>query len=199
MVPASYLSTKTLPYGARRVKLAVDLLVGALFFVPLVLLVTVNGVYCLLNGGGLPLVSEPRMGRNGSFKFYKLRVRSRKGQPTRFGEFLRRWGIDEIGQVLNILKRDMSLVGPRPVTPEQHGRYIEIDSRFTQRYGALPGLLGLGIGTVTNRLCVQQEVQDTGLLRLEYDLSYAQEWSWRLEFKAIRVSLVDIVHGHDPS
>jgi lipopolysaccharide/colanic/teichoic acid biosynthesis glycosyltransferase len=105
MVPASYLSTKTrLPLGARCAKHAIDLCVGMLFLVPLVLLLTANGVYCLFNGGGLPLVSEPRMGRNGPFAFYKLRIRSRSGQSTRFGEFLRRWGFDEVGQVLNILR-----------------------------------------------------------------------------------------------
>jgi lipopolysaccharide/colanic/teichoic acid biosynthesis glycosyltransferase len=93
----------------------------------------------------------------------------------------------------------MSLVGPRPVTPEGHDRYVELDPRFTQRYGALPGLLGLGIGTVTNRLCVQQEVQDAGLLRLPYDLMYVQQWSWCLELRAVKVSFVDMLHGHDPS
>ena len=188
-----------LPLYARYAKRAVDLLVVCVFLIPFTVFLLINGCYYLLHGGGHPLVSEPRVGQKGAFAFYKLRIRDRGENPTRLGEFLRRWGIDEIGQILNILRGDMSLVGPRPVTLKEHDYYMEREPNFALRYAVRPGLLGLGIGTVTNHLCIEGDLKDVGLLRLQHDLIYVRQWTPYIELKAMGVSLVDMIHGHDPS
>jgi len=94
---------------------------------------------------------------------FKLRDDAR---CTRVGRFLRRTSIDELPQLWNVLRGDMSLVGPRPSTPAESDL---MDARARQRQDVKPGMTGLW--------------QVSGRSRLEYDemidldLRYAQEWS----------------------
>jgi|SoiMethySBSTD1v2_1073268.scaffolds.fasta_scaffold360800_2 lipopolysaccharide/colanic/teichoic acid biosynthesis glycosyltransferase len=94
---------------------------------------------------------------------FKLRDDAR---CTRVGRFLRRTSIDELPQLWNVLRGDMSLVGPRPSTPAESDL---MDARARQRQDVKPGMTGLW--------------QVSGRSRLEYDemidldLQYAQEWS----------------------
>ena len=94
---------------------------------------------------------------------FKLRDDAR---CTRVGRFLRRTSIDELPQLWNVLRGDMSLVGPRPSTPAESDL---MDTRARQRQDVKPGMTGLW--------------QVSGRSRLEYDemidldLQYAQEWS----------------------
>jgi lipopolysaccharide/colanic/teichoic acid biosynthesis glycosyltransferase len=94
---------------------------------------------------------------------FKLRDDAR---CTRVGRFLRRTSIDELPQLWNVLRGDMSLVGPRPSTPAESDL---MDARARQRQAVKPGMTGLW--------------QVSGRSRLEYDemidldLQYAEEWS----------------------
>lgn len=92
--------------------------------------------------GGEPIFRQQRVGRGrGEFSIYKLRT-MKDGSVTRTGRWLRATGIDELPQLLNVLRGDMSLVGPRPLTPQDIKRLGWDDSRFDPRWSVRPGITG---------------------------------------------------------
>ena len=193
-----------LPRRARAFKAVVDLVVVALFVLPTPVallfwvLVAFNWVYFLFNEGGSPLVREVRVGMYGQpFYFFKLRIKTRGGRPTRLGEIFRQKAIDELPQWINIALRDMSLVGFRPVLAEEHAQYLE-DTDYQEQHGARPGIFGIGISHVTNSMGYEEKIQDVKLRRAKLDRQYVALWSLRLELKAMWHSFVDFLRGHDP-
>jgi lipopolysaccharide/colanic/teichoic acid biosynthesis glycosyltransferase len=138
-------------------KLALDCLLAATLLVvaaPVILLVALA---IKLTSRGPVFYSQTRLGRNGRpYTLYKIRtmvVDSEKngacwsvpGDPrvTRLGRFLRRTHLDELPQLWNILKGDMSLVGPRPERPEFVPALEQAIPRYRERLAVRPGLTGL--------------------------------------------------------
>jgi lipopolysaccharide/colanic/teichoic acid biosynthesis glycosyltransferase len=114
---------------------------GLLFFAPLML-----GVACaILVDDGRPLLfRQARLGR-GRRHFEIVKFRSmRDGRVTRVGRILRTTGLDELPQFLNILRGDLSAVGPRPVTEEDVRRFGWDGPSAAVRWRVTPGLTGLG-------------------------------------------------------
>jgi lipopolysaccharide/colanic/teichoic acid biosynthesis glycosyltransferase len=92
---------------------------------------------------------------------------------TRVGRFIRRTSLDELPQLLNVLKGDMSLVGPRPDVPAQRTLYRDAD--WAERCSVRPGITGLAQALVRSDATPEQ--------RLELDLRYAREHSVWLDTK----------------
>ena len=92
---------------------------------------------------------------------------------TRVGRFIRRTSLDELPQLLNVLKGDMSLVGPRPDVPAQQSLYSEAD--WAQRCSVRPGITGLAQALYRS--------DSTEAQRLEADLRYTREASLWLDLK----------------
>lgn len=92
---------------------------------------------------------------------------------TRVGRFIRRTSLDELPQLLNVLKGDMSLVGPRPDVPAQQSLYSETD--WAQRCSVRPGITGLAQALYRS--------DSTEAQRLEADLRYTREASLWLDLK----------------
>ncbi len=100
--------------------------------------------------GGPALVARPRVGRGGrDFGCLTFRAPAVGGAPdgerrrlTRLGRALRRTGLDELPQLLNVLRGDMSLVGPRPVTREELGRSHALFGGEAAYLSVRPGLVG---------------------------------------------------------
>ena len=156
-----------------------------------------------------PIFSQERIGRDGKpFKLYKFRsmcpnaearlddllqhnemdgpVFKIKNDPriTRVGKFIRKTSIDELPQLLNILKGDMSIVGPRPPLPREVEQYTEYDR---QRLYVTPGLSCYWqIAPHRNDLSFEEWVA--------LDLKYIQERSflvdWKIIFKTFKVCLL---------
>ena len=145
-----------------RYKRPFDLAVLALAFVGLLplwmLLALVVAVAIRLDSPGPVLYRQPRLGRGGTvFGIVKLRtmrhgaeagtgpVLARPGDPrlTAVGRVLRRWHVDELPQAWNILRGEMSLVGPRPERPELAARIEREVPGFSGRLAARPGVMGL--------------------------------------------------------
>lgn len=195
------------PYAAT-VKRMVDLVLAIVALV-LMLPVLALLAAALWVEGGNPFYSQERLGRNGKhFRMWKLRTMVRdadtqlaqclardpalqsewdltqklKSDPriTPIGRLLRKTSMDELPQILNVIKGDMSLVGPRPMLPEQMPLY-----RHPQAYlGLRPGLTGLWQVTARN--------EDSFDLRATLDLRYAQRLSAGLDLR-IMVSTFGVV------
>jgi exopolysaccharide biosynthesis polyprenyl glycosylphosphotransferase len=98
---------------------------------------------------------------------FKLRSDPR---VTRFGRFLRRWDLDELPQLLNVIVGHMSLVGPRPHLPEEVERYSSAERRV---FAVRPGITGLAQVSGRSTLTFKEEVR--------LDLQYIEEWSLLLD------------------
>src|ERR1017187_2702206 len=132
-------------------KRALDVAVSSLMLVILSPLLALLWVLVRVKLGSPVLFQQLRPGRFGvPFTIYKLRsmtdARDAKGELmpdsvrlTKFGEFLRRTSLDELPELLNVLKGDMSLVGPRPLLTEYLSRYSPEQAR---RHDVLPGITG---------------------------------------------------------
>ena len=151
-----------------------------------------------LTSPGPVMFRQDRYGLNGEvFSIYKFRTMSQdngdlsgvtqtvKDDPraTASGRFLRSTSFDELPQLINIVKREMSVVGPRPHVPGMLANgilYEEFDSRYMDRHRVLPGLTGLaqvkGFRGETN-------TEHSARMRLNYDLEYIRRQSIRLDLR----------------
>src|SRR5262245_4456529 len=113
---------------------------GLLVFAPVMAAVSAA---ILAEDGGPVLFAQPRLGR-GRHPFTILKFRSmRDGRITRVGRLLRATGLDELPQFLNILRGEMSAVGPRPLTAQDVARLGWTAPRHDFRWRVAPGLTGL--------------------------------------------------------
>lgn len=104
---------------------------------------TLIGLAILLDDGGPILFRQTRLGLSRRpFAICKFRT-MREGRVTRVGAWLRRSGLDESAQVLNVLRGEMSWIGPRPLTPADTERLGWQHARHDPRYRLKPGMTGL--------------------------------------------------------
>ncbi|NQW17626.1 MAG: sugar transferase [Chloroflexi bacterium] len=138
---------------------------------------------------------QPRVGKGGrhfmAYKFRTMRI-ARPGEVwenwtsnedprvSRLGKLLRSTALDELPQILNIARGDISFVGPRPLVPEQVEEYSVAQPRFPERHRVPPGLTGLS-QVYLPRHCPPS-------IRLRYDLHYAKKASLMLDIKLIFLS-----------
>ncbi|MCE1162481.1 MAG: sugar transferase [Thiomonas sp.] len=101
---------------------------------------------------------------------------------TRVGRFLRRSSVDELPQLLNVLRGDMSLVGPRPDVPAQRSNYT--DEQWALRHRVRPGITGLAQALYRSRATPQQ--------RLQADLDYAQHHGLLIDLRIIALTVVQV-------
>lgn len=139
-----------LMYVKRPIELFVTV-VAVLFCLPIMALLC---LFISLETPGCPIYRQKRVGLNGRiFNLYKLRTMyagtehhgfrtgSNDRRVTRFGKFLRETKIDEIPQLFNVLRGDMSLIGPRPLSRDEVKHFIEVLGYSTSAPGLVPSLL----------------------------------------------------------
>ena len=165
------------------------LVVAHLALLPVwVLLWTVIPIAIWLEGRGPILFRQARYGKNGRvFTFMKFRTMVRDAESsglvttdhdprvTSVGRFLRRTALDELPQLINILRGDMSFVGPRALPVEMHDEAILEEPRFPDRLGVIPGLTGVA-QLYLPRHCHPRR-------RLRYDLLYIRRASLWLDIR----------------
>ena len=103
---------------------------------------------------------------------------------TRIGKFLRRSGIDELPQLINVLKGDMSLVGPRPTLKYQVENYNDIQK---QRLLIKPGITGWALINGRNKLTWPE--------RIKLDIWYIENRSFWLDLKILFKTIIVVVNG----
>jgi len=169
-------------------------LAGLILSSPLIL---VSAIVIKLTSRGPVFYKQERCGEKGrSFNIYKLRtmrvdaeketgpVWAAENDPrrTRVGAFLREWNIDELPQFWNVLKGDMSMVGPRPERPHFVEQFKEDIGRYMWRHYHRPGVTGWA---QVNGLRGNTSIQD----RINYDLYYLENWSLAFDFKILVLTL----------
>jgi lipopolysaccharide/colanic/teichoic acid biosynthesis glycosyltransferase len=171
------------PSGSDRRRRWVDLIVLALIGVPVSIVVAIAAVGIRVSSGpGNVLVRIERAGLGGrSFGLLKLRttrsVVTEAGvehRPTRFGIALMASGIDELPQLWNVLRGEMAIVGPRPLTPDFVSRYSPAQRR---RLDVRPGLTGWAQ--------VRGRSARTWPESFEYDVWYVDRASARLDLRIL--------------
>jgi lipopolysaccharide/colanic/teichoic acid biosynthesis glycosyltransferase len=118
---------------------------------------------------------------HGDVEIYKSIDHSR---VTRVGRWLRRTGLDEVPQLVNVLKGDMSIVGPRPPLLEEYQHY---DERARQRLAVKPGITGLYQVTARSRVPFSR--------MLTIDLDYIERRSWWLDFSIMLKTVGVMLRG----
>lgn len=111
-----------------------------------------------------------------------LNIREGDERVTRMGKFLRTWSLDELPQIINVLKGDMSLVGPRPTLAYQVERYTEFQRK---RLLAKPGITGWA--QVNGRNAISWEE------RIKLDVWYVENWSLCLDVKILLKTVTVVV------
>ena len=165
-------------------------LVALILFSP-IMLIAVIGVK--LSSPGPIIFKQERVGlHNRTFSMYKFRsmgVQAPKDEKncwtvkndprvTPFGRFMRHTSIDELPQLINILKGDMSLVGPRPERPLFVEKFREEIPRYMIKHQVRPGLTGWAqINGYRGDTSIEK--------RIECDLYYIENWTLGLDFKII--------------
>jgi len=105
---------------------------------------------------------------------------------TKFGKFLRKTSIDELPSLINVIKGDMSLVGPRPLLVEYHNLYNE---RQLRRHTVLPGLTGWAQINGRNNISWKK--------KFELDIWYVDNRSLFLDLHIIIKTIIKIIHFKD--
>lgn len=170
------------PYPGKR---ALDVLVAGTACAAFAPLVAGIAVAAWLEDSGSPLFAQSRVGRE-RHPFTILKLRSmREQRVTRVGRWLRRTGIDELPQFVNVLRGEMSVVGPRPLTQQDVDRLGWHDPPHDWRFAASPGITGLS----------QLLAQPTPRSARRLDRLYLQRQSLVLDIRLIALSFAVNVAG----
>lgn len=158
---------------------------------PVLLLLTVIGAFLM---GGNPFFTQDRPGKDGKvFKLVKFKSMNNKRDErgellpdekrlTSYGQFIRNTSFDELPELINILKGDMAIVGPRPLLVRYLTRYSKTQAR---RHEVRPGLTGLA--QVNGRNAISWED------KFRYDVEYVDNLSLMLDIKIILMTVLKVV------
>ena len=181
-----------------------DILVSAGLLVVTAPVLAVASLLIALEGGGPIIYRQDRVGFRGRpFTVYKLRSMAHDAEKdgraawaskndarvTRVGRYIRRMRIDELPQLLNVLKGEMSFVGPRPERPEFVAMLTDQIPYYAVRHSVKPGLTGWAQVRYSYGATVEQSVR-----KLEYDLYYVKNHTLLLDLvillETVRVVLL---------
>ncbi|WP_379088266.1 sugar transferase [Pedobacter sp. UC225_65] len=175
-------------------KRAIDFLaalIGLLLFSPIIIVVSICLIFA---NNGTPFFFQVRPGKNGQlFKIIKFKTMNDKKDKegkllsdhlriTKVGSFIRRSSLDEIPQLLNVLKGDMSLIGPRPLLPEYLPLYSAEQRR---RHLVKPGITGWAQINGRNAISWEQ--------KFKLDVWYVDHLSFLLDLKILLLTLKKVV------
>ena len=172
-------------------KRALDIVCSAVGIVMLSPLLLALAVWVKLDSPGPVLFRQKRVGKNKKpfymYKFRSMRVTGTEdtgwstkedARKTRFGSFIRKYSIDELPQFFNVLKGDMSLVGPRPEIPFHVNHFKEEIPLYLVRQQVRPGITGWA---QVNGLRGDTSIEK----RVQYDIWYIENWSIALDIKIL--------------
>jgi undecaprenyl phosphate N,N'-diacetylbacillosamine 1-phosphate transferase len=172
-------------------------LTGILFLSPILILAT---IVLYIANRGKPFFFQPRPGKNGKiFTILKFKTMNDKKDAegnlltdaerlTTIGSIVRKTSLDEIPQLLNVLKGDMSIIGPRPLLVEYLSLYNEAQNR---RHQVKPGITGLAQLNGRNTISWQQ--------KFTYDINYVDNMSFLLDMKILFLTVKKVFESEGVS
>jgi len=191
------------------VRRIMDLVIVCIFGIPILLVIGISSIAIRLTSPGPVFFKQERCGLNGRlFTMYKLRSMVNNSEQARFeletlnemdgpvfkssrdprrskvGKFLRKFSIDEFPQFYNVLRGDMSLVGPRPPLPQEVARYERWQRR---RLSMKPGITCLWQISGRNEVSFQEW--------MKLDLTYIDNWSLLLDLKILLKTVPVVLLG----
>lgn len=184
------------------VKNTFDRCFSILLFVLLIPLFLVIGIAIRINSKGPVIFKQKRLGQNGRlFVMYKFRTMVQDAKPifdgegstiviqndrrvTHIGRFLREYGLDELPQLLNIIKGEMSFIGPRPDLPDTNSE-IQKTLLYKVKLSMKPGITGLAQVNGRNTLSWEE--------KLKYDYFYVRHFSLGLDLRIILKTIVVLI------
>ncbi len=166
-------------------------IIGILLFAPLFVIFMITLYFA---NGGQPFFFQLRPGKGGKlFKIIKFKTMNDKRDAggnlfpdaerlTKIGKFIRKTSLDEIPQLLNVIKGEMSLVGPRPLLPS----YLELYNDFQRRRNEVkPGITGWAQINGRNHISWEK--------KFEYDVWYVDHVSFWLDFKILIITILKVL------
>ena len=181
-------------------------IIGLVVAAPLLLIVA---ALIKLDSAGPVFFIQNRYGFNNKpFKVYKFRtlhvdkqdesaetlVTKGDSRVTRIGSFLRRSSLDELPQILNVVKGDMSIVGPRPhaMSAKAAGKYYQdVVTDYAARHNVKPGITGWA---QVNGWRGETDTEEKILKRVEYDLFYISNWSIWFDIRIIFLTFLALIN-----
>ena len=171
-------------------------IIGVILTIPFILVIKIS--YILNKDYSSIFFTHKRIGKNGKeFKMYKFRtMRDTKDSSgnllsdderlTKFGKILRSTSLDELPEFFNILRGEMSLIGPRPLLPE----YLPLYSgEQIKRHNVLPGLTGWAQINGRNSISWTE--------KFKLDVWYVENWSLKLDLKIFFLTIVKVIKQED--
>jgi Undecaprenyl-phosphate glucose phosphotransferase len=177
-------------------KRAFDLVVGTLAFLLLSPLLALVAIAIKLDSPGPVLFFQRRYGFNQEpFNIFKFRsmttldngrtikqASANDSRITRIGRIIRRCNIDELPQLANVIRGDMSLVGPRPHAMAHDQQYVRNIALYARRHNVKPGITGWA---QVNGCRGETDTDDKMRARVEHDLTYIDHWSIWFDIKIL--------------
>lgn len=166
-------------------------IIGLVIFAPIFIIITIL-LYIINNKS--PFFIQIRPGKNEVlFKIIKFKTMNDKKDEngnllsdakrlTKLGSIIRKTSLDELPQLLNVFKGDMSLIGPRPLLPEYLPLYNEHQKR---RHEVKPGITGWAQINGRNAICWKQ--------KFEYDVWYVDNYSFKLDVKILIKTIIKTI------
>jgi len=182
------------PEGIPIIKRLFDIVVASLCTILFSPLLAFTAILVRFYHGSPVLFSQERGGYRGIvFKVYKFRsmseARDRKGnllpdtqRLSRFGRFIRSTSIDELPELFNVLKGEMSLVGPRPLFARYLDRY---EPEHRRRHEVLPGITGWAQVNGRNEITWEE--------KFNLDVWYVDHWSFILDLRILWLTFIKVV------
>lgn len=176
------------------IKRSLDVIFSLIGFVIAIPFILIASIFIVLDSPGSPIYSQERVGYRGEiFRVYKLRTMTRhsrdkdgvkirdRDRVTRAGRIIRKLSLDEFPQFYNILKGDMSFVGPRPLLVRYYPYYTHEE---LHRHDVRPGITGLA--QINGRSDLQWEK------RFDFDLHYVKQVSLKLDLRIIATTVAKV-------
>jgi exopolysaccharide biosynthesis polyprenyl glycosylphosphotransferase len=204
-IPLIDLMPQLMPEWERKLKRLFDILIAFIVLVVTIPLNLIIAIAIKVDSPGTIFFIQERCGLDGEvFKMIKFRsmfkdaerqsgpIWSQKGDPriTNVGKILRKIRLDEIPQMLNVLKGEMSLVGPRPERPYFVERFTGIIPYYKRRLKVRPGITGWA--QVKHKY--DESIEDVKA-KLRYDLFYIENMSIRMDFKILFRTIFVVLFG----
>ena len=186
----------------RRIKRIIGLLISIPSLLLIIPIFLIACIFIVIESSGNPIYIQERIGLNGqSFSIYKLRSMYQDAEKnghkwaskndtriTKVGRFIRKTRIDELPQIINVIKGEMSIIGPRPERPEFINEFLKDIPNFNERLAVRPGITGWAQ--------VNGGYELTPKDKLVYDLFYINHESIKLDFLILLKTIKVMVTGN---